>query len=36
MSSRDQGAHKQRRELLSRGISRASMLDFEGHMTSKI
>ena len=36
MSFRDQDAHKQRRKLLSRGFSQASMLDFEGHMTSKI
>ena len=36
MSFRDQDAHKQRRKLLSCGFSQASMLDFEGHMTSKI
>ena len=36
MSFRNQDAHKQRRKLLSRGFSQASMLDFEVHMTSKI
>ena len=36
MSFRDQDTHKHRRKLLSRGFSQASMLDFEGTMSSKI
>ena len=36
MSFRGQDAHKQRRKLLSRDFSQTCMLDFQGHMTSKI
>lgn len=36
MSFRDVEAHKQRRKLLSRGFSQASMLDFENNMSKKI
>lgn len=35
-SFRDPEAHKQRRKLLSRGFSQASMLDFESSMSDKI
>lgn len=35
-SFRDPEAHKQRRKLLSRGFSQASMLDFESNMSDKI
>lgn len=36
MSFRDVEAHKQRRKLLSRGFSQASMLDFESNISDKI
>jgi len=36
MSTRDTEAHKQRKKLLQRGFSQASMLEFEPRMTDKI